>query len=296
MTDVEMIGGTLVAGWTAARLFGPSIEHLGKELQGATAEGVERIKRLMLRTSERTSPREQAEEGGIPPRILVPAIREAALNPDDLAVEYLAGVLAASRTDGSVAGELQDDRAVVHIASLSRLSVHALRLHFLIYRRFSEFPSGHVVDGSMLWGGRLLVHGNDIDFPMHLNTVRDRREIQGLRNHAEAALEREGLISIDRADTDRAHFRMVDNMTDIRHVPDLRIYDEETLGTELFEMGIGKQRVSGPTGEDLPSLSRSMFLMDDGGRSELTPGLRARGVVDLDEYVDALIAQDRGRG
>ena len=69
-----------------------------------------------------------ADAASVPPRVVGLWLEQASYCEDDLATEYLAGILACSRT-----AIFRDDRALRRLALLSRLSLLQIRTHYLFY-------------------------------------------------------------------------------------------------------------------------------------------------------------------
>jgi len=80
------------------------------------------------------------EPGAIPPRVLDRVLTEASVTEDDLAASYLAGVLAASRSNRG-----RDDRGAALASLVGRLTTYQVHAHFILY---------HTI--------RLLYHGEDL--------------------------------------------------------------------------------------------------------------------------------------
>lgn len=113
------------------RLLGPSVDvasevmanRLSARLRGNTNRVVEIA----------TSKPGFDQDGQVPPRVAFELLEQSGFADDEMMAEYLAGLLAASRTpDG------RDDRAVVWSAMLSGMSAVQIRAHFLFYRVWSS--------------------------------------------------------------------------------------------------------------------------------------------------------------
>ena len=71
--------------------------------------------------------------GQVPPKVLKTIINEGAYSNDDVAVEYLGGVLASSTTEVD-----RDDRGDRLAKLIGNMSAYQLRSHYLIYSTISE--------------------------------------------------------------------------------------------------------------------------------------------------------------
>lgn len=109
----------------ARELFGDAAEVLGPELMPRVCE--ENVRRVFEKSKIRST--ELGIEGAtVPPRVLFPIVRRAAVCEDDVASSYLAGVLCSARTPNN-----RDDRAVAVLKVIDGLSSYALRAHCIIY-------------------------------------------------------------------------------------------------------------------------------------------------------------------
>ena len=106
------------------KLLGPTAEYLGNDLLSLVKrckENVDSVFRLAIRkTGNRISEPAKAN-----PRVLQQVIAAASFSEDPIVNEYLAGVLASSRTEDG-----KDDRGVCFLNDIQSLSNYQLRTHF----------------------------------------------------------------------------------------------------------------------------------------------------------------------
>lgn len=81
-----------------------------------------RLDRTLVKTKEKTG----GSPHSVSDRVAAKVLNEAAFTDDDLTLEYLAGVMAAS--------DPEDDTGAAVVAQIGRLSALQLRLHYVIYR------------------------------------------------------------------------------------------------------------------------------------------------------------------
>jgi hypothetical protein len=128
ITDLVHIGA---AAWAskevAGKLLGPTFDYLGGELRAFTQKCNLNLTDIFLRAQRKLGDRLE-EPGTVSPRVLKNVIDEGAFCDDEVAAEYIAGVLAASRVDGA-----HDDRGVSYLAVVRELSAPQLRMHYFIY-------------------------------------------------------------------------------------------------------------------------------------------------------------------
>jgi len=122
-----MVAGGYVGKEVLTRVIGPSLDYIGQELRLFTERRFESLRRIAEKADEKLGARRD-EAGTVPPRLLSSLLLEGSYAEDTVAVDYYAGVLAASRTpDG------KDDRGLRAASMIARLSSFQLRAHYLIY-------------------------------------------------------------------------------------------------------------------------------------------------------------------
>lgn len=109
------------------KMLGPSADYIGQVLAQYTEQAHENLGRVVANAVGKLGDRLE-EEGSVPPRVLMDIANQGLFAEDPVAVDYLGGVLAASRT-----GVSRDDRAASLTALIGRLSTYQLRLHYILY-------------------------------------------------------------------------------------------------------------------------------------------------------------------
>jgi hypothetical protein len=110
-----------------SKLLGPTADYLGEGLLHFTQKRVETVGKI-FRTAETTLGEKLNQPGVIPPKVLKVVLDDGSFSNDDLAVEYLGGILASSRTEQG-----RDDRGARMAKFVDSLSTYQLRTHYLIY-------------------------------------------------------------------------------------------------------------------------------------------------------------------
>ena len=119
------------------KFLGPSVEYLGEQFRDVLLKkGVENLERILKKGIEKVGNKIE-QPGDVPLRVLRAILQEGPLCDDALSAEYFAGVLASSRS-----GISRDDRGVVLIALLSRLSTYQIRSHFVFYQLLKGLLDG----------------------------------------------------------------------------------------------------------------------------------------------------------
>ncbi|MDE0778203.1 MAG: hypothetical protein OSB43_18130 [Nocardioides sp.] len=187
----EAIGATGLTGGAAvglAWIFGPTLQSVGRVF----GEWTEYRLRNLLRLGEKLDQRRasgEAPDGEIPPRVVYEIIERGSWTNDDVAQEYLAGLLCSSRTpDGS------DEEGAYLAAIVANMTSTQIKLHHAIYAPLN----GHGHSG----GTGLEVRGTAKSLNVYL-PYEEVYEVAKLANDpagfvtlrgAVAALARDGLI------------------------------------------------------------------------------------------------------
>lgn len=103
-------------------------------LSAAATELEQRIRGRLQRVREKAAEKAGGEVHQVHDRIAYNALREAALTDDEIASDYLGGVLAASGPN--------DDSGAAIVALIGRLSSHDLLMHYVIYRELRRVWPG----------------------------------------------------------------------------------------------------------------------------------------------------------
>lgn len=129
----------LFAAGAARRVLGPPADEVGKALAQATESRLRNVERIAEKAERKLG--EQAEvPGTVPLRVAAKVLEDGSWCDDDVMQEYLAGVLAGSRSaDGS------DDRGAYWADLVARLAGDYVRVHYLLYRALHD--KGGAVEG-----------------------------------------------------------------------------------------------------------------------------------------------------
>lgn len=120
----------------AYKLLGPTAAYLGGKTKELTEKAVTNVERILSNAIRKLGD-EIEKPGEVPPRVLRGILNEGAFCENEIAAEYLGGVLASSRGEST-----RDDRGVVLNALISRLSVYQLRTHYVIYHIIKDLYDG----------------------------------------------------------------------------------------------------------------------------------------------------------
>ena len=140
MEPVTTVGLGAIAAYLAkdgiAKLLGPTADYLGEGLRDLTRRRLESIGRIFSNASAKLGDQLDAP-GQVPPRVLRTVMNEGSYCEDPVAVEYLGGVLASSRTERG-----RDDRGVRLARLVDNLSTYQIRTHYLLYSSIAKLFSG----------------------------------------------------------------------------------------------------------------------------------------------------------
>jgi len=109
------------------KLLGPTADYLGQGLRDFTQKRAQTIG-LIFQSAELKLGVKLDAPGEVPPKVLKAVLDEGSFSNDPLAVEYLGGVLASSRTEHG-----RDDRGARIAKVVDNLSTYQLRTHYLVY-------------------------------------------------------------------------------------------------------------------------------------------------------------------
>lgn len=209
-----------------AKLLGPSADYLGAELKLFTESMTNNVKRVVDKSRVKLGARLELP-GGVPPRILLGIVTQATFCDDELVAEYLAGVLAASRSEIR-----RDDRAVALLGTVSRLSTYQVRAHFLIYTAVHTLYAGTELklDGIGNRALRIFAPLGDLDDAMGF-TEPELSGREALYDHIFQGLMRERLIGQE------YQYGDPEDLSPRPHPPVATagvVVEPDLLGTELF--------------------------------------------------------------
>jgi hypothetical protein len=109
------------------KILGPTADYLGQGFRDFTQKRVETIGKIFQKAETKLGDRIEAH-GEVPPKVLKAILDEGSFSVDGLAVEYLGGILASSRTEQG-----RDDRGARIAKIIDSLSTYQLRTHYLVY-------------------------------------------------------------------------------------------------------------------------------------------------------------------
>lgn len=118
------------------KLLGPTADYLGQGLRDFTQRRAETIGKI-FQNAELKLGEKLEHPGEVPPKVLKAVMDEGSFSNDSLAVEYLGGILASSRTERG-----RDDRGARIAKTMDGLSTYQLRTHYLIYSTIRTLFAG----------------------------------------------------------------------------------------------------------------------------------------------------------
>lgn len=115
--------GASQTGGILKRALGPSADVIGAHWAAQLEDRLSNVSRVAALASRRA-----VGDGGVPARVADSVMQSAQFADSDFVVEYLSGVLASSRTPGSI-----DDRGIAWTSLIAQLSTDQIRLHYGLY-------------------------------------------------------------------------------------------------------------------------------------------------------------------
>lgn len=109
------------------KLLGPTADYLGQGLRDFTQKRAQTIGQIFQKAEAKLGAKLDTP-GEVPPKVLKAVLDEGSFSNDSLAIEYLGGILASSRTEHG-----RDDRGARIAKVMDALSTYQLRTHYLIY-------------------------------------------------------------------------------------------------------------------------------------------------------------------
>lgn len=114
--------------WVLQKLFGPSMDTLGTDLQHVYEAAKNKILNAALKKTPNIDDGKTANV-----RVAHGVLSGGAFSDSEICAEYFGGILAASRTD-----EGQNDDAIQFVEVTKALSSRQLHLHYVIYNRLNK--------------------------------------------------------------------------------------------------------------------------------------------------------------
>ena len=151
-------GAMMVAGgtFTAAKVFGPTLDAIGTDLSKAYAKGV------ALLVSKATAKVANADDGQqVNLRVARDVLWNGGLSEDEVCAEYFGGILASARSpDG------KSDAVLHFVDTIKSMSSKQLLLHYLIYgalqrRLNADRPDLNIALGSELAAEEVAIFGSE---------------------------------------------------------------------------------------------------------------------------------------
>ena len=171
------------------RALGPTADVFGEALAQYTEFRLRNVGKIVGRSEKKA--RESGRSGNVHPRVAHRVLEEGSFCDDAVMANYLAGVLAGSRTPSG-----RDDRAVAWSDLVTGLSAAQIRLHYLLYREWAIRLNGRL-DISTRGGGVGYFAYMYIDLTEVIEALGvedDDRELSEVLTHAIIGLHRQGLI------------------------------------------------------------------------------------------------------
>lgn len=122
LTAASALGGAQLV----VRVLGPTAEYLGDGFRDWVEHRVRNVKRIFENADRHLS--DEPVDGRVSPRVLQQVLQEGSFIEDELAAEYLGGVLASSRL-----GVDRDDRGALWMRVVTGLSSYQIRAHHIMY-------------------------------------------------------------------------------------------------------------------------------------------------------------------
>lgn len=121
-----------------SKIIGPTSELLGNAIKDFTLARVENVRKI-ANVAIKKAKNINDETLFVHPSIVKDIIDEGSLRDDEIIVEYLGGILAASRT-----GSSRDDRGLKYTAIIKSMSAYEIRLHFILYAAIRSIFEGRI--------------------------------------------------------------------------------------------------------------------------------------------------------
>ena len=131
MVEPTTIGISVVAAYLSkdgiSKLLGPTADYLGEGLRAFAEKRAQNINSIFIVAQKKLKSGIELP-GLVSPKVLNRIVNEGSYSSDKIAIEYLGGVLASSRTESG-----RDDRGAGFAQLVNTLSSFQLRTHYLIY-------------------------------------------------------------------------------------------------------------------------------------------------------------------
>jgi len=188
-TGLTILGTAIGSTKIIEKILGPTAEYLGEGLKNWTQKRIENVSHI-FKVAEKRLGSKLEENGSVPPKVLRGILNEGSYCEDELSAKYFGGVLASSRT-----AIHRDDRGMVLISLLNRLSTYQIRTHYILYRTTKYLFNGQIILPTTTEGRKLLtifIPFRSYDLSMDF-TKGENSDL--IVSHTLWGLFREGLIS-----------------------------------------------------------------------------------------------------
>ncbi|MDQ3951852.1 MAG: hypothetical protein M3279_02635 [Actinomycetota bacterium] len=230
ITAVAAIAGAAKIGAPLVqRVLGPTPDMLGNELAEWTEHRLRNVGRIVEKAGQKLPP-DTDPEGAVPPRVLARIIADGSFCEDTVAVEYLGGVMASSRS-----GVSRDDRGATLAATIGRMSTYELRAHYIFYKAAHDLLKGTDVDlrtsAGRIESGRIFLPSTDFGIAMAFSPPESPTDVL---LHTLTRLKQEDLIG------SQWGFGPPESVATFGQVPEHGVVYEVSLhGIQLFAWAFG---------------------------------------------------------
>jgi hypothetical protein len=193
---ITTIGLGAVAGYVGKdavkKLLGPTADYLGVGLRDLVEKRVHTIGRIFRNAETKLGDKIEAP-GAVPPKVLKQILDDGSFANDDLAVEYLGGILASSRTEQG-----RDDRGARIAKVVDMLSTYQLRTHYLLYSTVRTVFASKGLSMDIFGRAKMQVFLPFTGYVAAMDfSERELQQPTPLLNHTLFGLYRDGLIEKD---------------------------------------------------------------------------------------------------
>jgi hypothetical protein len=209
------------------KILGPTCDYIGIGAKQFVEKRANNIKKIFNKAYKKLN---KDIEGSVSPKILKVILDEGSFCEDELSAEYFGGILASSKSTVS-----RDDRGIVLISLISRMSTYQMRTHYILYHycknKNNGIPYHFGTERQHFW---VFIPFNAF---LPLMEFDDKENVDIIIEHSLAGLVNNGLL---------------DNRTSWgkeiieKQIPDLKLHEPGIffvptfLGLELFLWGYGR--------------------------------------------------------
>jgi hypothetical protein len=230
MVDPGLAVAALGPSALVVKILGPTADYVGEGVREWTEKRAENVQRVFARAGERLGDDELSRPGAVPPKVLKGILEEAQFADDELAAEYLGGVLASSRT-----GQPRDDRGASLVALVGRLSSYQLRTHYVLYSAAQRAFADERVEINLGMSDERADHALFLSFEDYTDALDlQGEEFVSILVHVLNGLLREDLIEDRYSWGASEHLRATQGARDYGNQTGGLVYRVTMLGIELF--------------------------------------------------------------